>query len=124
MEHVHAADHAAAHALPKRLGIDPGFYTQRESFGNRLGNRAVDHLMDELADAARSQRSCIQNLITKCVENRFDALEDVFVATHYDFVDAPRGARLSRGHGRIKYKCAFGTKRRFKLTDQRWRICR
>ena len=52
-----ASDHAAADAFPERFGVDAGFYAQREAFSERLRDRAVHHLVDELADAAAPQRT-------------------------------------------------------------------
>jgi hypothetical protein len=83
-----------------------------------LRNRAVHHLVDELADAAAAQWTGVQHLIAESTQDRSDPIEDFFLAADHDFVDTARGSRLAGGHGSVEHKRALGTKERFKLTDQ------
>ena len=107
MQHVHAPDHAAANAFPERFGVDTGLDAERKSFGDRLGDRAVDHLMNELADAARAQWTGVQDLIAEGAQHRFGALEDFFIAADHDFMNAARRARLAGGDRSVEHESAL-----------------
>src|SRR5688572_8375218 len=121
---MHAPDHAAADAFPKRLGFNPGLDAKRESFGNRLSDGAVDHLMDEFTNTAATQRTGVQDLIAEGAQNRLDPLEDFLFAADHNLMNAPRRARLTGGDRSIEHESAFGTEEGFEPADERRRACR
>ena len=121
MQHLHAPDHAAADTLPKRFGINTGLDAERESFGDRLRDRAIDHLMNQFADAARAQRTRMEDLIAEGAQNRFGAREDFFISADHDFMDTVSGARLAGGDRSVEHKSAFGAKERREPADERRR---
>src|SRR6266508_3960664 len=118
VQHMHAPDHAAANAFPKRFGFYAGLDAERKSFRDRLRNRVVHHLVDELADAAAAQWTGVQHLIAESAQDRCDPIEDFFLAADHDFVDTARGSRLAGGDGSVEYESALCAKERFKLSDQ------
>ena len=108
----------------QRFGGNARLHAHREGLGQNLHAADRDHVMDQLGDRARADRTNVRDLVADPVERRLDLVVDLLVAADHHGQCRIARARDAAADGRIEHRDTFFSEGLLQAPDQCRRIGR